>query len=1125
MDTRVLPLAVLIVLAAWIPDTARAQVTPPSVTSVTAEPASSREGATVTLAATVHNPSGAALLYTWDPGDGSPPRSGPALASIVHLYPDDGTFTVTLTVDDGSGGVAEGTGTVSVTNVAPEIAALAAPAEAARDEPVTLEAVARDPGSDDVLTYRWDFGDGGTASGPGLASTTHRFTEPGVHSVRVVVEDGDGGRAERTVLVPVEWTHEFTLSGAVDLSIAGGFDPRPGFVAIPGQGAGGTCKLTVTAVGEGGHTVMLDGSLRPPIRLGTYEVVWYPDRMPGTFTTQYMLDCGHPGVDCGPGFPWRAMSRSGSIQLTRADANRVEGRVRVRMGSGERSSELDGVFTAVPSSVGGVAVSRGEGTCFSSGVLAVESVTPEPDGKNVEVDRAEVRVALTERFDRSSLSHTTFRLEYRLPDRVTGGVPAEAFHQVEGVLEATSERSFRFVPAEPLLDGVIYRATITGGDRGLRGAAGERMDDDRSWRFSTMVEPEEVRVAVFQVARNAPLVPGKTTLTRVYVDWKEREDVHPGWQVVTFPAAVEVEVDGRPVGAYPPRDPASLTRPDRFSWEDRAHARNSVNFFGWEPSGTGGASTIVATVEPKGQEAVPPRRFESAPLRLEHHTASPRLRFEARHVLVGPWEDGVPPAARAIAREILEEGAEFTVQNFPVVDVEGRRVREVAVSADGPAMFSWTQETGLRVYPDLSQRAPVPLDDYVAKEAYDIVALGSDVDMLILFMPSGLQPALGGYAYRFPIRTVGIFIPESAGPQTVQKATGTVAHEFGHAFGLRHRSACPKGEFQSCLNRGREGSDEIEGFRLALDGSGGSNKSKTEGNAEAPTTRAVLSLMYPDAIGAPGMFIMNDQYAELMRHPELAWVAPVPELAVPASPERGPYVAPTPSFGFRTWRPVGLRPDAGGSERQAARSFLVSGLVLPGGEEALLDPIRIVDEPPPGTDQAGEHILEVLDEAGEILHTASFGTVPVAPGHVRMDDGTLADPPPEGESGWFWVAAPASDRASAVVVKRDDRVLTRMPRTPNAPTVSLAEPAAGVADDLVEVAWSGADADGDPVAFTLSYSPDGETGWRTVGPRWTTAATMRLDRSRLPEGPRPTLRVVVTDGFNRGEDRMELEGR
>jgi PKD repeat protein len=61
--------------------------------------------------------------------------------------------------------------------------------------PVNFTAAATDPDGD-PLTYAWDFGDGGTATG---ATATHTYTTGGTFSAKLTVSDGKNGSATRTI--------------------------------------------------------------------------------------------------------------------------------------------------------------------------------------------------------------------------------------------------------------------------------------------------------------------------------------------------------------------------------------------------------------------------------------------------------------------------------------------------------------------------------------------------------------------------------------------------------------------------------------------------------------------------------------------------------------------------------------------------------------------------------------------------------------------------------------------------------------------------------------------------------------------------------------------------------------
>ncbi len=123
-----------------------------------------------------------------------------------HLYPDDGTFEVTLTVTDSDGATATRTATVTVDNVPPTIVAFDFDAYGAEGEQVDFSALATDPaGAADPLTYTYDFGDGSDpVSGADLTETSHVYVSSGVYTVTLTVEDDDGGVTTRTGSVSVD---------------------------------------------------------------------------------------------------------------------------------------------------------------------------------------------------------------------------------------------------------------------------------------------------------------------------------------------------------------------------------------------------------------------------------------------------------------------------------------------------------------------------------------------------------------------------------------------------------------------------------------------------------------------------------------------------------------------------------------------------------------------------------------------------------------------------------------------------------------------------------------------------------------------------------------------------------
>lgn len=1108
----------------------------PVITGIRANPGSANEGSRIEFIASVEAGDISALNFHWDFGDGRGSFEEPGAAATRYRYRDGGeegtTYRVTLTVTDPSGRSATHAIDVDVNNVEPRIQFVKRDGAGLENAPIAFRAGASDPGRDDELTFEWDFGDGTTARG---RRVEHRYRTPGFYSVALRVDDGDGGVAEEHTVVVIGEGGALAVDGDVHVgetaltvsTFSGSIDNA------------GRCMIRIGLHVESEASVGLSAVLPRGLSPGTYPIgiaerptaSWYDEyRSPGTVFASLSADARHHPPERGM---FGLASQGGRLTISHFDGQRIELMLNAALlentvPSANPPPRQVRVTAWLAKAVSGSIMRRGAipesvYVCDIDDGSRMRVVQTEPalGAMNVDLDDPMIAVDLNAAVDMATVHDGTFRIEYRLPGE------EQRYEEVPGVVEEAGDGGFRFVPVAPLLGGVLYRATLAGGEAGIRGSSGERLDRNHVWIFGTLVEPDAVRLAVYQVARNAPLVPGKTTLTRVYVDWSERPDVHPDWQVLNFPARVEVDVNGtRP---YPSATPVTVSRPDQFSTADSAQAAHSINLFGWRPEGIGGTSTFTAVLKPVDPEGAEPHEFSSAPLTLPHHTAAPRLTYEAFRIRVNSWEEEVPATEAALIPQILREGAEFTLQNFPIVEFEGPTVvRDLPVSE--PILY-WGAETGdgIRTYNnpfDWTTR-----DRYFVRQVKNLLASWTSADVLILLFPKEVQPNWTGYAYtKSRPFTFSLFVPPEVHAQTVSVFTATLAHELGHAFGLVHTSACPAGQFQSCLNLGKAGSDEIEGFRLASDGSGGWNKSKTEGNAEAPTTGAVLSLMYDGAIGMPGLFILNEHYRELLGHRHLAMAAPDAATDGRRTPAAMPRYA---TAGFEPFTSLlGLRGAAArrtpaALDDQDDRSFVVSGIILPDDEAVGLEPVEVIDRQTREQEE-GPYTLELLDASGGVLQGRSFATERLDPGHVTRDDGTIESEDDQGAdassgAAWFRVELPYAERPHAVRVRRGDTELVRFERSAAAPVVRFTSPASGTAvpDGPLTVTWSGEDADGDRLGYALDYSPDGDSGWRRITP-WTADTRIRIDLVGLPEGLRPTLRIVASDGMREGADTLVL---
>ena len=174
------------------------------------------------------DPTGDALTYAWDFGDGATSTE----AAPTHEYTAVGTFTATLTVTNTSGLTADTTVTISVADNAP-VAVIAAPTTGStvyRGQEVAFSSAGSNDDLDKdfggrITGYAWDFGDGTTSTEANPKKTYGALSPVGGHTVRLAVFDdaGQTATAEIEVIVanrlPSVTIVASTTSGTVPLTV------------------------------------------------------------------------------------------------------------------------------------------------------------------------------------------------------------------------------------------------------------------------------------------------------------------------------------------------------------------------------------------------------------------------------------------------------------------------------------------------------------------------------------------------------------------------------------------------------------------------------------------------------------------------------------------------------------------------------------------------------------------------------------------------------------------------------------------------------------------------------------------------------------------------------------------
>jgi hypothetical protein len=177
----------------------------------------------------------------------------------------------------------------------------------------------------------------------------------------------------------------------------------------------------------------------------------------------------------------------------------------------------------------------------------------------------------------------------------------------------------------------------------------------------------------------------------------------------------------------------------------------------------------------------------------------------------------------------------------------------------------------------------------------------------------------------------------------------------------------------------------------------------------------------------------------------------------------------------------GLSPSVFGEPTQARVDRLrVSGTLDPATGLARLDPMWVIPAAPELVPLSpGPYAIVQRDAAGRELARDPF-----QPRHSQPGPGP-AQPAQGGDAGPLVLDAlvPFAAGASRVDVEGPGGALAGSRSAgPGLPTVAVTAPAAGavLTGDEIEVAWTAADPDGDPLTFAVQYSPDDGASWELL---------------------------------------------
>jgi len=204
------------------------------------------EGQGAGVTGTVSDPDGDLVTLTASLGTILNHEDGTWSWSFVTTDGPSQSQTVTITGDDGNGGIASASFNLTVNNVPPTILEVDIPMDpVAVSIPVTVLATFSDPAGASDLPYSCsiDYGDGTVAAGTVDEWTctfpAHAYPSPGVYEIGVTVTDKDGGSAwlvSSRYLTVYDPSGKYVTGGGWILSPPGAYKPDPSVTGMANFG-------------------------------------------------------------------------------------------------------------------------------------------------------------------------------------------------------------------------------------------------------------------------------------------------------------------------------------------------------------------------------------------------------------------------------------------------------------------------------------------------------------------------------------------------------------------------------------------------------------------------------------------------------------------------------------------------------------------------------------------------------------------------------------------------------------------------------------------------------------------------------------------------------------------------
>ncbi len=185
----------------------------------------------ILLVCNASDPDGDSLNFAWSATGGTFDATESAQNYTNWRAPNfEGDFTINVTVSDGKGNTAKESATVKVSNNRPPAVSsvTANPSSLKQGESSTITCSATDP-DNNTLAYKWE-ATGGSVSGSGSTATWKAPTADGSFTIKVTVDDGNGGETSGSVTITVQ-NPKNTITLVPVAAESGSIDSKGGLAA------------------------------------------------------------------------------------------------------------------------------------------------------------------------------------------------------------------------------------------------------------------------------------------------------------------------------------------------------------------------------------------------------------------------------------------------------------------------------------------------------------------------------------------------------------------------------------------------------------------------------------------------------------------------------------------------------------------------------------------------------------------------------------------------------------------------------------------------------------------------------------------------------------------------------